>query len=81
VTLSLRFGAENWITLAHLAVSSAMIVPKSAGEPMIGGPPRSTIRDLIFWSAIAVLISRLSFSMISGGVFFGAVRPFQELAS
>src|SRR4051812_25408062 len=72
---------ENLITLAHLAVSSAMIFPKSPGGAMIGGPPSSTIRDLIFGSAIAVLISRLSFPMISGGVFFGAVRPFQELAS
>jgi hypothetical protein len=47
-----------------------MIFPKSAGEPPIGGAPRSAKRALIFESPRAVLISRLSLSMISAGVFF-----------
>jgi hypothetical protein len=58
------------ITLLHFSVSSAMSFPKSAGEPGSGVPPRSTSRALIVGSARAALISLLSVSTISAGVFF-----------
>src|SRR5262245_1367800 len=48
VTLSRRHAAlipANLITLAHLSVSSAMSLPKSAGEPARAVPPRSASRD------------------------------------
>ena len=48
---------EALITFAHFSVSSAIIFPKSAGEPPIGGPPSSMNRDLILGSASAALIS------------------------
>ena len=41
------------ITLAHFSVSSAMSLPKSAGEPASTVPPRSASRALIFGSASA----------------------------
>src|SRR5262249_25967381 len=69
---------ENSITFAHFAVSSAMIFAKSAGEPMIGGPPNSANRIWIVVSANAVLISRLSLSTIAAGVLLGAHKPFHE---
>ena len=42
---------ENLTTLAHFTVSSAMSMPKSAGEPRSTVPPRSASRDLILGSA------------------------------
>ena len=44
-------------------------------------PPSSASRAFIFGSASAALISLLSFSMISGGVPFGAPMPKKALAS
>src|SRR5262249_7856791 len=69
------------ITFAHFSVSVAMNLPKSPGVMGIGTDPRSAIRGLIAGSAIAALISRLSMSMISAGVFFGAPKPPQPHAS
>ena len=71
----------NLITLAHFSVSSAMSVPKSAGEPERTVPPRSANRALIVGLARAALISLLTLPMISAGVFLGAPRPNTELAS
>src|SRR5262245_41296952 len=69
------------ITLPHFSVSSAMSLAKSAGEPVSDAPPRSARRTLILGSARPALISLLSFSTISTGVFFGAPMPNQLLAS
>src|SRR6266446_3221448 len=51
----------NLITLAHFSVSSAMSLPKSAGEPASTMPPSSANFALIPASARAALISPLSF--------------------
>src|SRR5262245_26980527 len=69
------------ITLPRFSVSSAMSLPKSAGEPVITVPPRSASRAFIVGSARAALISLLSLSTISAGVAFGAPTPDQALAS
>src|SRR5262249_50515227 len=71
----------NFTTLAHFSVSSAMNFPKSAGEPDNAVPPRSARRALNLGSARAALISRLSLSTISAGVFFGVPTPLQKLDS
>src|SRR5262249_17040778 len=71
----------NLITLAHFSVSSAMNLPKSAGEPASTVPPRSASRALILGSARAALIPLLSSSTISFGVAFGAPTPNQKLPS
>src|SRR5207248_1830871 len=60
------------ITLAHLSVSSAMSLPKSAGEPASTVPPRSASRAFALGSASISLISRLSLSMTSLGVLWRA---------
>src|SRR5262249_21100427 len=72
---------ENLTTLAHFSVSSAISLPKSAGEPASTVPPRSASLAFILGSARAALTSVLSLSTISAGVAFGAPRPYQELAS
>src|SRR5262245_15104912 len=59
----------NLITLAHFSVSSVMSLPKSLGEPGSIVPPRSARRAFILGSARAALISRLSLSTFSVGVF------------
>src|SRR5207253_4692223 len=69
------------ITLPHFSVSAAMSVAKSAVEPESTEPLRSVNRALILGSASAALISLLSLSMISAGVFLGATTPYQLLAS
>src|SRR5262249_58285514 len=69
------------ITLPHFSVSSAMSLPKSAGEPTSGVLPRSASRALILESARAALISLLSLSTISAGVALGAPTPNQLLSS
>src|SRR5262245_41656366 len=63
------------ITLPHFSVSSAMSLPKSAGESASTSPPRSASRAFILGSASAALISLLSLSTISVAVFLGAPRP------
>jgi hypothetical protein len=66
------------ITLPHFSVSSAMSLPKSAGEPASTTPPNSASRALIVGSARAVLISLLSLSTISAAVFLGAPQSPAE---
>src|ERR1700681_1041273 len=60
------------ITLAHFSVSSAMNFPNSAGEPPNTVAPRSANRAFSLGSPRLALISLLSLSMISAGVFLGA---------
>src|SRR5262249_12626790 len=61
------------ITLPHFSVSSAMCLPKSAGEPGSTVPPRSASRGFMLGPATPALISLLSLSTISTGVFLGAL--------
>src|SRR5262249_55156168 len=75
------FAPDNFTTLPHFSVSSAMSLPKSAGEPRSTVPAKSANRAFNLGSASPVLISVLSFPMISGGVFLGAQRPTHWLAS
>ena len=63
------------ITLAHFSVSSAMSLLNSAGVPASTVPPTSARRALILGSESAALISRLSLSTISAGVFFRGAKP------
>src|SRR5262245_14713742 len=76
---ALMFAAR--ITLAHFSVSSAISLPKSAGEPDNAEPPTSASRALNVELASAVLISLLSVPMISAGVPVGTPTPYQVLAS
>src|SRR5262249_25384232 len=81
------YGTSTWdqsalmptdlITLAHFSVSSAMSLPKSAGETTSGVTPKTASRAFILGSARPALISLLSLSMISPGVFLGTPRPCQ----
>src|SRR5262245_44342144 len=71
----------NLITLAHFSVSSAMSLPKPAGETTSGVPPKSASRACSLGSARLALISLLSRSTISAGVAFGAPTPNQPVAS
>jgi hypothetical protein len=69
------------MTLPHFSVSSAMCLPKSAGEPPNGVAPRSASRACILGSDRAALISLLRVSITSAGVLLGAQKPPQKLAS
>src|SRR5262249_56224455 len=71
----------NFTTLPHFSVSSAMSLPKPAGDPTSGTPPRSASRALILGSTRAALISLLSLSTISVGVLLGTPMPYHWLAS
>src|SRR6202035_1409622 len=71
----------NLFTFAHFSVSSAMNLPKSAGEPANTPQPRSSRRLRIPGSASAALTSLLSLATTSGGVPAGAATPYQPLAS
>src|SRR5262245_31370943 len=73
--------SANLITLPHFSVSSAISLPKSAGDPGSGGPPRSARRALILASASAALTSLLSLSTISVGVLLGTPTPYHWLVS
>src|SRR5262249_24921190 len=68
-------------TLAHFSVSSAMSMPKSEDEPGNAAAPRSANRAFNLGSTRPALISLLSLSTMSAGVFFGAPRPVQKVAS
>src|SRR6266852_675339 len=70
-----------FITLPHFSVSSAMSLPKSVAEPTRATAPRSAKLAFILGSARPALISLLSFSTISTGVFFGATTPLHPLDS
>src|SRR5262245_4082868 len=69
------------ITLPHFSVSSAISLPKSAGEPTNTVPPSSASLALILGSARPALISWLSLTMISAGVLLGALIATNALAS
>src|SRR5262249_51942901 len=69
------------ITLPHFSVSSAMSLAQSVDEPGSTVPPKSAKRACILGSARAPLISLLSLSTISAGVFLGAPTPYHALAS
>jgi hypothetical protein len=71
----LRYSAlipADFTTFAHFAASSAISLPKSAGEPESGVPPKSASRAFIPGSIKAALISLLSLFTISAGVLLGA---------
>src|SRR5262249_3106906 len=72
---------DNLTTLPHFSVSSAMSLPKSAGEPGRTVPPRLASCALNLGLARPALISLLSLSIICGGVFLGAPTPYHWLAS
>src|SRR5215475_10713815 len=72
---------ENLTAFSHFAVSDAITLPKSAGVPPIGMPPRSASRVFILSSASALLTDLLIFSMIVADVPLGAPMPNQALAS
>src|SRR5215470_1445796 len=63
-------------TLPHFSVSSAISLPKSAGEPASTVPPRSASRAFMLGLARPALISLLSLSTISTGVFFWRADPY-----
>src|SRR5262249_49582920 len=71
----------NFTTLPNFSISSAMNLPKSAGEPGSAVAPHSASRAFILGSARAALISVLSLSTISAGVLRGAPMPVQKLNS
>src|SRR3954454_15602114 len=75
------FAPENFTTLPHFSVSSAISLPKSADEPASTVPPKSAIRDFMLGSPRAALISLFSVSTISADVFLGAPRPCTALVS
>ena len=77
--VSLMLAAR--INFPHFSVSSAMSLPKSAGEPESTLPPRSASFILSLASARPALISILSLSTISMGVWLGKPMPNQELTS
>src|SRR6516165_255726 len=58
------FAPANFTTLPHFSVSSAMSLPKSAGEPGSAVAPHSASRAFVLGSARAALISVLSLSTI-----------------
>src|SRR5262245_35665126 len=71
----------NLITLAHFSVWSPTNLPKSAGEPRSTVAPPSARRFFGSGSERIALISLLSLSIISAGVFRGAPTPKKALAS
>jgi hypothetical protein len=62
----------NFTTFAHFSISAVIRLVKSAGVIESGVTPNSLILALICESASPALVSLLSFSMISPGVFLGA---------
>src|SRR5262245_44644089 len=75
------FAPENFTTLSHFFVSSAMSLPKSAGEPGCTEPPSPTSRAVILGSATAAFISLFSLSMIAAGVLLGTAIPYRAVDS
>src|SRR5262245_47890964 len=68
------------MTLPHFSVSSATNFSHSAGVIGSGSAPKSASRAFNVGSARAALISLLSFSTISAGVFLGEATPYGVLA-
>src|SRR5262249_30210978 len=73
--------STNLTTLAHFSVSSAMNLPKSTGEPASAMPPSSARRAFNLGSTRPALMSLLSFSTGSAGVFLGTPTPYHWLVS
>src|SRR5262249_43274866 len=69
------------ITLVHFSVSLAISLAKSADVPASTMLPKPASCALILGSLSPALISRLSTSMIPGGVPFGAPIPSVVLDS
>jgi hypothetical protein len=57
------------------------VLSEIGGEPGRSVPPKSANRAFTFGSASAALISLLSLSTISAGLFLGVPKPAQKLAS
>src|SRR5262249_18102891 len=76
-----RLRARELDYFGPLLVSAAMRFPYSLDDSASTSPPSSAKRALIVGSARAALISRLSVSMISARVFFGAPIPARALVS
>src|SRR5262249_10128003 len=72
---------ETFAPLAPFPMSLAVNLPKSPGEPVNASTPMSASRVFILGSATPALISLLSLSTISFGVFLGAATPDQPLDS
>ena len=70
--------AAKRTTLAHLALSAAISVPKPAGVSDSGVLPTCASCAVNAGSATLALIAALSFSITAGGQSFGAVMPFHE---
>ena len=69
------------ITLAHFSVSSAISLPKFAGEPGSAVLPMLVKRAFSLGSTRPALISLFSLSITSAGVPLGAPMPHHVLAS
>jgi hypothetical protein len=67
------------ITLPHFSVCSTMILSSSAGEPVNAVAPMSASRAAILGSTSPALISLLSLSTTSTGVFLGALKTANAL--
>src|SRR5438034_6338104 len=79
--ISPAWRPKNFTTLAHFSTSSARNLPKSAGDPASSDAPKSASRAFDLESARTALISLLSLSTMSAGVFLGAPTPAQALVS
>src|SRR5262245_45696134 len=69
---------ENLTTLPHLSGSLTVRLPNSAGDPPSGVSPTSASRAFVLESPRTALISLLSLSTISAGVFLGAPMPYAD---
>src|SRR5882724_11337995 len=72
---------EAVTTFSHFAVSAAMTLPKSSGEPLIGVPPNSTRRLSIPGSESAAFADAFTLSIASRGEPFGMPSPNHAVAS
>ena len=77
----LRFDIGRLDHLGPLLGIVGDIFPEFGGVIGIGTLPRSANRAFNFESARPALISLLTLSMISAGVFLGAPRPFRPIPS
>ena len=71
---------DSRITFSHFLVSSNMNFPKSEDVINIGSAPKPIRRALLVGSASTALISLLSLSTTSAGVFLGAPTRLGQLA-
>src|SRR4029077_18410967 len=61
------FAPDEITTFSHFAVSAAITLPKSSGEPLIGVPPNSTSRFSIPGSESAAFTDAFTLSIASRG--------------